>query len=705
MDSRTVMPETETLEQTLAAETASASLDPALQRVLQRVRLLARRRVAWLRHLWSEEIRMPTQAGVVAVNHAEVDALLEGRDVPEAEMAWVARQGVAGLETLPALESAMAADTQSRWAVLHRMFGLDESDSDLLQVCVALALDPSLARVYAYLHDHAGRPYATEELAARLTGRGACGTWNADSPLFRWELLVRKDVAPGEPVLLACDPMIRNWLLGHSGLDEVLVDAARLQPVIPALPHWPVQEAADRIAHLAGPEGTARVRVRVSGLAGSGRKSLAGAVAARLGLPLLLLDADAVPESQWTRFFVHAQRQAFLDRTALAWQGECLTQRVWPSVVPGFPVQFMMVEPAFPVPPFGNSVDVDIMMPELSSEERQGLWQRHLPASATWPSEQLRELAMRFRLTVGDLAAVAAQQPVSGADAGRMIRQQARQRLGKLAQHLECPFTLEDLVVAEPLRRGLDDLIYEAQVRTAFWERPAARRLFPQGRGLLALFSGPSGTGKTMAAQVMAASLGLDLFRIDLSAVVSKYVGETSQNLERILARAAGMDVVLFFDEADALFGKRTEIKDAHDRFANTDTNYLLQAIENYEGVAVLATNQKAQLDAAFIRRIRCILEFNRPDPAQRLEIWRRVVRELGGDDVQHKLDAGLQTVARDMEATGAQIKNAVLSALFAAQRQQHPLALEHILLGLEREWMKEGKAFSERERGRILGA
>ena len=206
-----------------------------------------------------------------------------------------------------------------------------------------------------------------------------------------------------------------------------------------------------------------------------------------------------------------------------------------------------------------------------------------------------------------------------------------------------------------------------------------------------------------MAAQVIAAELGLDLFRIDLSAVVSKYVGETAQNLEQILSRAAQMDVVLLFDEADALFGKRTEIKDAHDRFANTDTNHLLQAIETYPGVALLATNKKSNIDTAFIRRLRYVLEFSKPDAAQRQQIWQRLIGELAGAERLSVLEDALESLSSGLEMTGAQIKLAVLSALFAARRDRTSLSLIHLIKGIERELMKAGRSLSQRDRERLL--
>ncbi|MDL1901450.1 ATP-binding protein, partial [Anaerolineae bacterium CFX9] len=262
----------------------------------------------------------------------------------------------------------------------------------------------------------------------------------------------------------------------------------------------------------------------------------------------------------------------------------------------------------------------------------------------------------------------------------------------------------DDLVVSESLRDQLRDYVYEARERAALWEQHAeARRLFPQGRGLAALFSGPPGTGKTMAAQVIAAELGLELFRIDLSTVISKYVGETAYNLQKILVRAKDMDAVLFFDEADALYARRTEVRDAHDRYANTDTNHLLQAIEAYDGLAILATNRKSAIDPAFLRRLRYVMEFSKPDAGQRWELWLRMIGALAGEDALRPLQPVIEKFAAELELTGAQIKFAVLSALFTARREERPLSTEHLLRGLDRELSKEGRALNERERARLL--
>jgi SpoVK/Ycf46/Vps4 family AAA+-type ATPase len=206
-----------------------------------------------------------------------------------------------------------------------------------------------------------------------------------------------------------------------------------------------------------------------------------------------------------------------------------------------------------------------------------------------------------------------------------------------------------------------------------------------------------------MAAQVIAAQLELDLFRIDLASVVSKYIGETAKHLAQIFARAARMNAVLLFDEADALFSKRTEVKDAHDRYANADTSYLLQLLEEYSGIIILASNKKQNIDPAFIRRIRYVFEFPRPDAHERRRIWRQVIAELCDAESLARLEVAIERLATNVEVSGAQIKNAVLASLFVARRCREPLAMTHLLRGVERELSKEGRALGSRERERLI--
>jgi AAA+ superfamily predicted ATPase len=699
------VPRVRRFSQRKPANHSEPNSDPRLEEdlILARFRLRARLRAAWLQKLWNEE---GGPGGNLAVTHAEIATHLLDRDSPAAEAEWVQSdpQAVARREELGRVENALSYLPHSRLVVLGQIFGLNPEESNLLQVCVAVALDPGLTRVCAYLNDHAGRPFVTDALAARLFGYGRCGIWNTNSPLFRWELISARENGPGEPRALLCDPQISGWLRGRHELDETLTGFAHYHPPRPPLASWPVRETAEFLRHVWAMEPPARARVIIHGPRGSGRKTFAAALSAELGLALLVIDSDGIEDPEWRRAFLQAQRHAYLNRCAVAWNGEAILRRVWPGLVAPFPAQFVIAEPGQGPLPVAGLIQCAVTLPAPTAAEREALWLEYLPSAKKWEPKVFRALVEQFRFRPGEIAhaAHAGARDLPSATLG--ARESARRQLGQLAERLECPFNWDHLVVSESLREFLRDIEFEARHRLAFWETVAACRLFPQGRGLLALFSGPPGTGKTMAAQVLAASLGYDLYRINIAAVVSKWVGETSQNLERILLRAAHMDVVLLFDEADALFGKRaTEMRDAQDRFANTDTAYLLQAIEGYCGIALLTTNQKGNIDAGFLRRLRFVLEFSKPDADQRNQLWRNTLRTLTGVKTAEALAPAWQFLSGEIETTGAQIKNAVLGALFISQREDQKLSAKYLLRALERELSKEGRSLSPRDRQRIL--
>lgn len=669
--------------------------------LLARFRLLALLRLAWLEKLWGEEAAPSAKE---SISRGEIETNLADRDSPAAESLWLEKDQSARRyrQSLKKVESSIAGE-QARLIALNTIFGLSKQDSDLLQACVAVALDPSLSRVCAYLQDHTGRAYVTEDLAARLFHYSRASVWSHESPLFRWELVTTKDMGAGEPRAIACDPYIRDWLAGRQTLDESLVEVARLHDPKSPIRSWPIKETVEFINRALKDDSPNRLRLIVTGTRGSGRRTLAATISAAVGLPLLVIDADQVDEQNWPRIFLRAQRQAYLERRAIGWIGESLSKRLWPDV-PFFPVQFVFCEAGHEPPPISGLVERTIKTPPLAIEEREKLWREYIPGSSKWPKEELSSLAQTYRVHVGDIADAARARVADAQEAVKQVRQSARARLGNLAQLLECPFGWDDLIVPEALRETLKDIVFEARNRGAFWEQDHARRLFPQGRGLMALFSGPPGTGKTMAAQVIAARLGHDLFRIDLSSVVSKYVGETSQNLEKILSRAAEMDAVLLFDEADAMFSKRVnEVRDAQDKFANTDAAYLLQAIESFPGIAILATNQKQNIDPAFFRRLRFVLAFESPDASQRRAIWTRVLAGIAGPERVELMCDELKALADGIEVTGAQIKFAILGAIFIARRASKELDMTHLLRGLERELAKEGRALGDRERKRML--
>lgn len=621
-----------------------------------------------------------------------VDAL----DEDAAVRAWRATDPRGQELTALRAQADAAVDAASpRLAHLVSLFGLDPREREVVRVLLAAALAPELAGAFASLH---GRGVPTEAAVARLCAHGLRRVVTPDSPLARWELVRRIELAPGEPDGLALDPAIVDWFTGAFAIEAPLVALARPVELVPALPSWPLASVASELSARWRTAGAARaVRVIVRAPSGTGRTSFAAALAEVLGLRLLALDSDGVDDAGWFDVVRRAHRQAFLTQTAMAFTGEAAGRRSWPQLPAAFPLTVVCVEPGTVVMPLSGALDVTVQLPPATPAERAALWHTIVPAAAAWSGDERDELARRYRATPADLVEVANRNVASPGSAAALIRDRDGDRLGELARRIECPFDWADLVLPAPVIEGLRDFAYEGGIRDELWHQPTLRRMFPSGRGLFMLLTGAPGTGKTMAAQVIARALGLNLYRISLSTVISKYVGETAKNLTRILARAEHMDAVLLFDEADALFGKRTEIKDAHDRYANTDTNHLLQAIEAYSGVAILTSNKRGNIDAAFIRRLRYVLELPRPDVAQRRLLWRQLARDLAG--------ASVEPIARALDAlaaidlTGAQIKYAVLAAVVAARRDGVAVTPAHLVRGVDRELQKDGRSLSERER------
>ncbi|NCA84377.1 MAG: ATP-binding protein [Clostridia bacterium] len=663
--------------------------------ILKRVRLLSYRRVFWLRKIWTD---VTGNKNGEFNAHTEVDGYLSDRDNPVLEKEWYEKDAEMKeiLYSLNETEQALFDNTDLRINVLARTFGLNRLETDILHACLSINIEPNLGRVFAYLQDNSARGYVTESLVARLFGYGHSIILPANSPLKTWGLMRETVSMQGDPARLECDPFIKNWILGMDGIDDALISFANIQSVKKPLSNWQVRKLSDDIKRILNGHPQNKLRVFIEGAEGSGRKSFAAIICKKFGLPLLAINADRIAENRWPLVYMLAQRQSFLSNAAIAWYGESMPERYWPANILSVDLQFVIGESDDSLMANNNFLDLRIVLPQIAYNERLKLWRSHVPLSVGWPKAGMKDMVLRHESTVGQIVSIGKKMTPTIAVAYEELRADSGRRLGNLAQRMPGTFTFDDLVLPDYTRKGIEDFIFEATERVLFWEQPNVKRLFPQGRSLIGLFAGSPGTGKTMAAQVIATTLQLDLFRIDLSNVVSKYIGESSKNIERILSRAKNMNVVLLFDEADSLFGKRTDIKDAHDRYANTDTNYLLQAIESYPGIVILASNKKSNIDNGFTRRLRFILEFPKPDAAQRLIIWRKIIGEMAGDKTLSGLDEELARLSVLTEITGAQIKQSVLSALFMARKGKIPINISHILAGLERELAKEGRGLGK---------
>jgi Winged helix domain, variant/ATPase family associated with various cellular activities (AAA) len=619
----------------------------------------------------------------LVVSEAEADVLLAPRADPSPQ---VPLRGAEPTTGSPALE------------VLAAQFSLTPFERGVLVLCLAPELDPSFERLYGYLQDDLTRKRATPQLALAVLGGGlrVREAFMPDALLRRYALLRPSDTPNGGE--LRVDERIRDYVLGVDRLDEQ-VDPL-LAPLVPA-PLSPAHlDLARRLERLAGERGAPALNLY--GAEGSGKRALAAALCARLGLePRRLVVSRLPPPGPEQRELLRIlERDALLsglglyvepgedDQTADA------LSRLEVFVVLGSEERLRL----------GPDV-VTVPVPRPGALERRSLWTQALGERAASLNGQIEAIAEQFEAGPSDVvrAIEAAVQlarlrgsdaPPTGDDLWEACREQTVWTLDELAQRIEPVYTWSDVVVPTDVLAQLHELADQVAHRAHVYGAWGFGEKLGRGRGISALFAGPSGTGKTMAAEILAGHLRLDLYRIDLAGVVSKYVGETEKNLRRVFDAAERSGAILFFDEADALFGKRSEVRDSHDRYANVEIGYLLQRMEDYRGLAILATNMKELLDQAFLRRLRFLVDFPFPGPAERRDIWSRVFPPQA--EVE-ELD--LDFLAR-LEITGGNIRTIAVNSAFLAAAEGSPIRLEHVLHAARREYAKIAKLVSPAEFG-----
>jgi SpoVK/Ycf46/Vps4 family AAA+-type ATPase len=283
---------------------------------------------------------------------------------------------------------------------------------------------------------------------------------------------------------------------------------------------------------------------------------------------------------------------------------------------------------------------------------------------------------------------------IEPADVYEACRLQCNRKLGDLARKIKPHYAWDDIILPSDRVQQLREICNSVKYRSVVYDQWGFDRKLSLGKGLSVLFSGPPGTGKTMAAEIIAGELSLDLYKIDLSSMVSKYIGETEKNLARVFHEAETSNAILFFDEADALFGKRSEVRDSHDRYANIEVGYLLQRMEEYEGVVILATNFRRNMDEAFVRRLHCTVDFPFPDEADRRQIWETIWPK---ETPRHE-DVDLEHISRRFEIAGGNIRNIALGAAFLAADNGGAVNMQHLLHATRREYQKMGKVVGSGE-------
>lgn len=603
----------------------------------------------------------------------------------------------------------------SRLETLYTTFNLSPFELNLLLIALGVALFPRFSALCAHLNHNPQMPYPTFGLGLQLFSNAHWNAFTPQAPLRRWQLL---EVGTG-PVITQCplqiDETILHYLMGEPYQDH------RLAPLIAPLGEAQSEALAPSHTKLVaelltffdaqgtGEEGKI---VQLCGWENSDKRAIAAAVGEALKMPVKILWGDRLPtERDNLQYLTHRwQREAALTQSLLILdldglnmadpaKGAIATQLITDLQTP----LLIFTEERIQSP---RNPLLSFEVSPLTYQEQFHLWERNLGEATQALNGELGVMVSQFNLSPQAIKTAAhhlQKQPqalltpeephaIAAQQLWQICRTMARPRLDDLAQRIDTKATWSDLVLPENQLKILQQIAAQFRQRAKVYQDWGFAAQNNRGLGMTALFAGPSGTGKTMASEVLAQEFNLDLYRIDLSTVVSKYIGETEKNLRRIFDAAESGGVVLLFDEADALFGKRSEVKDSRDRHANMEVSYLLQRMESYQGLAVLTTNLKNSLDQAFLRRIRFMVAFAFPDLKARAEIWRRVFPpNLPTQDLSFENLAQLAV-------TGGNIKNIALNAAFIAAHEREPVMMQHILAAARSEYLKLEKILVDSE-------
>ncbi|VWX50907.1 ATP-binding protein [Novosphingobium sp. 9U] len=594
-----------------------------------------------------------------------------------------AQREVAEREAADALAAAATGDDPPALVALAGNLGLTPFEQDTLLLAIMRELEPALFAQPERLPSFA--------LAMTLFDAPEWSAMSPERPLRFWQL-VRPGAEEGTiarvSAPIVADERVVSFAKGLFHLDERV--APFLAPVAPeplaALP--PSQRTlAERLAPTALASGLARI----DGPDRAGRRRVAAAAAEVAGLGLYRLNAEALPNDA-----------AALAALARLWHRETLLAPVGllaeaDDASDDAPLRrFARQTGGFLVLSGRDAMALDgaavpsLTVPVPSVAERRQAWEGALGHGN---AALARKLAGNFQLGAPEIAALCAETDGEGETAiWHAARERARLQSSGLARRVESTATREDLILPDAEMAQIDALIAQVRQRDTVYEDWGYAGRLNRGLGISALFAGPSGTGKTMAAEVIADALSLDLLRIDLAMVVSKYIGETEKHLARIFDGAESAGAVMLFDEADALFGKRSDVKDSHDRYANIEIDYLLQRLEAYSGVAILTTNMRSALDPAFTRRLRFIVNFPYPAPAERERIWAGALPAR--TPVQ---DLDFARLAR-LDLSGGEIHAVALAAAFAAAEAGSPVTMPLLLDAARREFRKLDRPINEAE-------
>jgi hypothetical protein len=601
------------------------------------------------------------------------------------------------------LEQRGEADQPSPFARLVRDFDLSPFEADILALAAAAEIDPDVCELCAALQGDPRLRYPTFRLAMSAL---ESAHWSAIPPrgaLRRWLLV---DVGPAETLTsapLRIDESVMHFLMGAGTIDERLDTLVETVDPPTTLPEY-YRALAEGLLALWCREGTPPIAL-LQGNATRDKRRIAAAACAAAGLRLRRLPSLRIPKALGERATMIRllARDAILNRSALMIEcesGDPAGQEAVRFVAERFPGMTIVAGTARMEP--SSRTAISFLIDRPAPAEQNALWRYALGEKAALLNGQLDRISAQFSLEADSIlgmgqriASTACETPAHIQDEiWSACRAESRPVLEGLAQRVVTSARWVDIVLPESSLETLRAMAAQARNQNRVMQEWGFSAQSPRGLGASALFYGHSGTGKTLAAEVLANELSLDLFRVDLSQVVSKYIGETEKNLRSIFDAAENTGAVLLFDEADALFGKRSEVRDSHDRYANIEVSYLLQRMEAYRGLALLTTNLRGALDQAFLRRIQFVVHFPFPDPSLRKRIWERMfppALPLEGIDFDKLAKLNLP---------GGNIRIIALGAAYIAAEEKQPLRMRHLLTAARRECAKLERALSDSEVG-----
>ncbi len=587
--------------------------------------------------------------------------------------------------------------------LLCRIFHFGSFERDLLLLCLAVELDPEAQALCARVANDQSRPFVTLHLAAGILPNPDYSVIQPDSLLRRFMLLgVDNGLRPLHNPLYLPERMV-HFLIGQDSLAEKLLDM--VEPVfVNEEPSSRQLDQAKELVDILGPNPQPRPHVQIYGGTAAERRKVAGLACHMLNRSLFAIAGAELPsESLHLREMLRCwRREAVLSGRILYVETEDQLDHSAPN-----DRRVLEILGSFDGGPLivggrgrlrvGAGPCVHMQLSASSYAEQRQFWQTALGNRAEGMKDVIDTLVSQFKLPETEITAACATLPdenlskeLAQQRLWRYCRTQLQPALDALAHRIEPSAQLDDLVLPDRQKNLLEEIAAQVRHRVRVYEDWDFRKKSGRDLGISVLFHGPSGTGKTMAAEVLAGRLGLNLYRIDLSTVISKYIGETEKNLSRIFDAAEAGGAILLFDEADAIFGKRSEVKSSHDRHANIEVSYLLQRIEAFHGLAILTTNLKEALDDAFLRRLRFFIGFPFPNETQRAEIWKRIFPTRTPVD-----DLDYTRLAR-MKLAGGNIRNIAVNAAFRAANDGSAIKMNHLISAAEREYEKMGRHLVE---------